>query len=435
MSKVLSPPSAALKKSLRIFTFGSILLALISLGLSRFFSEDVFKRAEIASLSNLQTLWKSYKHFYIDHGRVFRPKNNNDTVSEGQAYAMLRAVWLDDRKTFDEVYRWTEENLSRFALHGDHLLAWRYGIDNLGVAAVIDPEPAIDADLDYALALFLAAKRWPDERAPGNLMNYRDKAIAVADSIMSKAVYNHPNGELVLLPWLMDVTGESANRTVILNPSYFSPGHYRVFEQETGNARWGKLANDTYAQVARLLDYYGEIPDMAPVVPDWIVMNADGSFSTDPARGYVSSWDAFRLWWRLRMDFDFSGFQPAKDLIAGKLTRFITRSMEQSGGEVASESNRDGSPRVKRPNSGMSAAYSWTLRDFNPSLSRTLQRSATRKLNRDGEYMYFEDKDDYYTNSWAWYSMTEGATRFPFAGMYSFGKPLSTPSATTETQP
>ncbi|MEI6638416.1 MAG: glycosyl hydrolase family 8, partial [Chlorobium sp.] len=39
--------------------------------------------------------WTHYKQTFIRGGRVFRPKNNNDTVSEGQAYGMIRAVLLD----------------------------------------------------------------------------------------------------------------------------------------------------------------------------------------------------------------------------------------------------------------------------------------------------------------------------------------------------
>lgn len=423
MSEMLSTPSIALKKTIRLFLVGAVVLAAISLSITRFFSEDIMAKAENASVGNLLTLWTSYRHYYIDDGRVIRPKNNNDTVSEGQAYAMLRAVWLADRRTFDEVYRWTEENLSRFKTYGDHLLSWRFGIDNLGVPVIMDPTPAIDADLDYALALFLASRRWPDGRAPANLMPYREKAMAVADNVMAKAVYAHSNGELVLLPWIYEPGNneEARDRDLTLNPSYFSPGHYRVFEAESGNRRWGKLADDTYRQAARLLEYGGDSPDAVQVVPDWIVMTADGGFATDPTRGYVSSWDAFRFWWRFRLDYDFTGNRAARDLIEGKLVKFLVKSMEKSGGEVASESDRDGNPRVKRANAGMTAVYSWSLRDFVPVMSRTLQRQATRQLQRDGEYMYFQDRDDYYTNSWAWLAMTEGATRFPFEGFYNFG--------------
>jgi len=36
---------------------------------------------------------------------------------------MLRAVWSNDRDTFDSVWSWTKENLR---VRGDHLFAWKY---------------------------------------------------------------------------------------------------------------------------------------------------------------------------------------------------------------------------------------------------------------------------------------------------------------------
>src|SRR5207237_725785 len=44
---------------------------------------------------------------YVDaDGRVVRRDQGGDTVSEGQAYAMLLAVALDDRARFDRVWDW-----------------------------------------------------------------------------------------------------------------------------------------------------------------------------------------------------------------------------------------------------------------------------------------------------------------------------------------
>ncbi len=222
MADKSSFPAKVLKKTLRMFMVAAALMALISLGLSRLFTEDVVLMAEKTSRETQQQLWTSYQHYYMDGGKVFRPKNKFDTVSEGQAYAMLRAVWLNDRTVFDQVYRWSETNLSRQRSHGDHLLAWRYGSDLLGGSGIIDDNSAIDADLDYALALFLAARLWPDGKGPVGLPGYREKATAVADSIMRKAVVVHPNGEFVLNPWPIEET-RNPEREFLINPSYFSP--------------------------------------------------------------------------------------------------------------------------------------------------------------------------------------------------------------------
>ena len=100
------------------------------------------KRKDITPKVIVENTWSGYKHFFLDaDGRVKRPKEG-DTVSEGQAYAMLRAVWMDDKKTFDGCYRWTEENLSRKNKTGDNLLAWHWKDGK-----VSDWMPASDADV------------------------------------------------------------------------------------------------------------------------------------------------------------------------------------------------------------------------------------------------------------------------------------------------
>src|SRR3546814_3053042 len=82
-------------------------------------------------------------------GRVVRYDQGGDTVSEGQAYAMLLAVGSDDEARFATIWDWTEQNLQR----SDWLLAWQWAD-----GGVVDEAPAADADLDAAWALTLAER-------------------------------------------------------------------------------------------------------------------------------------------------------------------------------------------------------------------------------------------------------------------------------------
>src|SRR5262249_38780632 len=85
------------------------------------------------------------------NGRVVRTDQGGDTVSEGQAYAMLRAVALDDSGRFRQVWGWTHDNLQL----GDGLLAYRWADGHRA-----SDQPATDADLDAARALVLGGKRF-----------------------------------------------------------------------------------------------------------------------------------------------------------------------------------------------------------------------------------------------------------------------------------
>ncbi|MEQ1563836.1 MAG: glycosyl hydrolase family 8, partial [Nitrospiraceae bacterium] len=58
----------------------------------------------IHQLDDHSALWSFYKQTYIQNGRVVSLDEQGITTSEGQGYAMLRAVWSNDRATFNTVW-------------------------------------------------------------------------------------------------------------------------------------------------------------------------------------------------------------------------------------------------------------------------------------------------------------------------------------------
>lgn len=140
---------------------------------------------------------RAFLDAYVDpDGRVVRRDQGGDTVSEGQAYALLLSVALGDRARFDRVWRWTAARLQR----DDGLLAWRWADGR-----VVDEQPAADADLDAARALLLAGERW---RRPAYVREARDIVRATRREMTR-------DGVLVAGPW--------AKADGIVNPSYASP--------------------------------------------------------------------------------------------------------------------------------------------------------------------------------------------------------------------
>src|SRR5207247_11293939 len=91
--------------------------------------------------------WEFYTRRFIVDGRVVDTKTEWSTTSEGQSYAMLRAVYIDDRPTFDRVWSWTKGNLQ---VRGDGLFSWHWGDRGDGTSGVLDANSATDADEDIA---------------------------------------------------------------------------------------------------------------------------------------------------------------------------------------------------------------------------------------------------------------------------------------------
>ena len=58
-------------------------------------------------------LWQHYRERFLDaSGRVIDHSAGDKTTSEGQAYGMFFALVVNDRKSFDQMLRWTEDNLA-----------------------------------------------------------------------------------------------------------------------------------------------------------------------------------------------------------------------------------------------------------------------------------------------------------------------------------
>jgi endo-1,4-beta-D-glucanase Y len=193
-----------------------------------------------------------------DDGRVVRHDQGGDTVSEGQAYAMLLAVAAGDRARFDRVWGWTRTHLRR----PDGLLAWHWADGHL-----VGHEPAADADLDAARALALAADRFGDPR-------YRDASRALVRAIVrGETTWAADRTVLVAGPWARD--------RAVVNPSYWSPRAY----QELG---FPKLSESSRVLTGRLVEN-GLPPDWARVQPYGVVpagppSGGDAAYSYDAVR-------------------------------------------------------------------------------------------------------------------------------------------------------
>ena len=226
-----------------------------------------------AGLSPEQVAEQSAEGFfekYVEHtGRVVRRDQGGDTVSEGQAYALLLAVALRDQERFERVWRWTRDHLQR----DDGLFSWRWRN-----GAVADEQPAADADLDIARALVLAEKAFDSPKL-------RKYAARVAKSILREetAVVH---GQRVLLP------GPWADQAapLMVNASYVSPVATQLLGKATGDPRWEALEAGSRALV--------EKASRDGLPPDWAILQSDGSLeasSQGPGGRPGFGWDAVRV--------------------------------------------------------------------------------------------------------------------------------------------
>jgi endo-1,4-beta-D-glucanase Y len=162
--------------------------------------------------------------------RVKRPAEPglemNSTVSEGIAYGMLIAVYMNDQALFDDL--WKYELLHTWNDNGNQTILMNWYISasgNLG-SNPSGNGAATDADEDMAWALVMADKQWGGQ---GSLQkSYLDYAKQLLDDI-----WNHE-----ILDSKLPKNGSSWGDWNNLNVSYFAPSYYRVFAKVTGKGEW-----------------------------------------------------------------------------------------------------------------------------------------------------------------------------------------------------
>lgn len=351
----------------------------------------------------LRRTWEGYRRRFVrPDGRVVRPMDGSDTVSEGQAYAMLRAAWMDDRTTFDAAYGWAEAHLSRTETRGDHLLAWRWGRYPAGGWGVLDWRAASDADEDYGLALLFAAARWG--RPAAAVPDYRAKAHAVLADLVRLATQEGPDGRLYFMPgdWRLD--------RLILNPSYFAPAWYRVFGEATGDPRWGRLVESSYAAVQALAERLGPWSGVG-LMPDWAALQPDGSFAPAPGFSAVHGWDAFRTPWRLFLDWLWFNEPRARAYLAERLFPFLQAEWDRNGGRLYAEYRYDGTPIRREESAATYAAYLAAFLAAGSPLADALLGKLRGAVREDPAGAYFDLPDDYYLNNWGWFGLLLGEGR------------------------
>jgi cellulose synthase (UDP-forming) len=189
-------------------------------------------------------------------GRTVRRDQGGDTVSEGQAYAMLLAVGLDNRARFESVWSWTRAHMRE----PNGLLASRWAN-----GAVVDPQPATDADLDAARALVLAAQRF-------HVPAYGRQGVALSRAVLARETTNvNRRPVLIAGPWASD--------PVVINPSYFSPRAYADLDHAAADPRWGRLEATSRLISAQLAS------GADALAPDWASLPSSSQLVARAAPG------------------------------------------------------------------------------------------------------------------------------------------------------
>ena len=254
------------------------------------------------------------------------------TVSEGIAYGMLIAVYMDDQPLFDDLWQYSQQWLDE-----NGLMHWYI---NAAGTEVLDIGAASDADEDIAWALLMAAHQWGDSEVLER--PYEELAVELIDRIWEHEIHE---GKL-LKP------GDRWGDWNTVNISYFAPSYYRSFAEATGNAGWLEVVATSYDAMENSLNEVNGNAENG-LVPAWSTSEGEpngGVWGERPAPTHYQ-YDSCRTPFRIGLDYCFHDEPRARDYVAKTSSFFgsIGVSAMTDGYEL------DGTPRPEF--GGHSAAF------------------------------------------------------------------------------
>lgn len=351
--------------------------------------------------SFFETTWERYRDRFIQtDGRVIDWENDDQrTTSEGQAYAMLRALFIDDPATFDKVLTWGEENLARRDENDaliDHLWAWKWGPDGEPGEAkkwgILDENFATDADIDAATALIMAARRW---QKPAYLDLAKVKLKDIWDfSTADISLVDDLSGRY-LLPGPIEPFHPTPE-TWYLNPSYVAPYAFRLFAQIDQQRDWLELVHTGY----RMLEEGSKVSDIG-LPSDWVLLHSDAphyrKLSPSAPLRSVYGFDAYRVWWRVALDLAWFKAAPAGHYINDHLPALLDRWQESQ--QIAAQIDLAGENMVDYGATSQYAMVYQAARHLDTDAAESI-RQAQLMLANPNEF--WDGDSAYYTQNLAW---------------------------------
>jgi endo-1,4-beta-D-glucanase Y len=336
----------------------------------------------------LQRTWGYYKkNFITANGQVIDPKTNL-TTSEGQSYALLRAMWIGDQETFDKILKWTNENLQK----PSGVYAWKIqnSVDSNKITTnkVINEDSATDGDIDIAFALLQASKKW-------NNPQYSTLAQTIMDGIWANNVTLIGDNYYLL-------ASDNATREdgFLVNPSYYSPAMFRIFAKGTTNQEqnWNKLTTDTYSFLKKARN------PQTGLVPNWSIVTPTEQVTS--AKKYIESgsddysYDAFRTNYRVALDKMWFNSSESDEYISFARKNFFENHWydKYNFGSVYST---DGKQIQDYSDISTSAGVIAIFND-DPSLLDTEIYLNTLKNQERNDY--WSDSNNYYDQNWGWFA-------------------------------
>ncbi len=413
-----------------------------------------------ASAELLLESWQAYRQQFIQSdGRVIDWEAEGRSTSESQAYAMLRAVLIDDPDTFAKTLKWGEDNLQRRNspggdMPGETLWAWKWGVqgtelkgaDSSAQSALLQEELVQTQSVEEqsppnpSLEKSLLEEPSPEkpslENQPsaggisptsgpvwgiidGNFAVDADIDAATA-LILASRRWNEPAYLALAQTKLKDIwdfstttVGETRyllpgpkaafekDERLILNPSYYAPYAFRLFAQVDPERDWTTLADSSYEVLDKAVAL-----SAAALPSDWVALDRetqalqllDGT-EADGSENIVShyAFDAYRVWWRVALDAVWFEAPAAERFLQNNLVYLSQQWRSQQS--IPAQMSLTGKPTVDYEATSQYGMLYAAFQHLDPPVAQSIFQKKLFPSYQDG---IWDDASAYYSQNLAW---------------------------------
>jgi endoglucanase len=350
----------------------------------------------------LDESWTAYRKRFIQaDGRVIDWEATERSTSEGQAYALFRAVLANDPESFALALKWSENNLRRQTADKqplDQLWAWQWGRTPASKWGILDENFASDADVDAITALILASRRWE-----------RPEYLSLARAKL-KDLWTHSTvavgSDRYLLPGPIAAFQKAGK--LKFNPSYLALYAFRLFAQVDPDRDWLSLVNSSYQMLERSADV-----SSIGLPSDWVALDPKtGEYTAlndSPTTISRYGFDASRVWWRVALDWNWFQEPQAKRYLEKHLEPM--KNLWRSQQKIPAQIDLQGNPLVDYDATSQYGMLYAAFRVVDPAIAQQIYEKKLMPRYQNG---FWDSDSAYYTQNLAWFGLLPSTAIAPY---------------------
>jgi endo-1,4-beta-D-glucanase Y/4-amino-4-deoxy-L-arabinose transferase-like glycosyltransferase len=237
---------------------------------------------------------------YLKSGKVTAPNTGDTVFLKHQADMLTRSVFEDDKPTFDNLLRWTTQNMQK----SNNLF-----ISELKAGTTREGEAETAPNTDIAFALLLASNKWKNP-------TYQEQAVKIITALRQTNTITWQGKTYLKRADIL--TPANPQLTTIYLPSY-NPTAYTYFAQVEDNQFWQTLKDTTYEVLNKCTFTMPE----NTLPPTACTLTASPTRATEPTITTSNTYwmEAHQLILKIVMDNIITGEPRSKEYIQ-KLTSF-----------------------------------------------------------------------------------------------------------------